>query len=101
MCSAFRHHSVHPPGVGISKRVLLHCAIGLLTVTAGSRLKSAELFSFQASVGGWHLGTLAVGNIDQDAAPEIIVPYRDTNARWFLDAFKLNGSRVSGGQCST
>jgi hypothetical protein len=96
MCSAFRHHSVHPPGVGISKRVLLHCAIGLLTVTAGSRLKSAELFSFQASVGGWHLGTLAVGNIDQDAAPEIIVPYRDTSARWFLDAFKLNGSRVSG-----
>lgn len=59
-------------------------------------LHSAELFSFQTSPGGWHLGTLAVGDVDQDPAPEIVVPYRDTSGQWFLDAFKLNGSRLPG-----
>jgi hypothetical protein len=55
--------------------------------------------SFEAGRGGWQLGTLAVGNIDADPLPEIIIPYRAENGRtseWFLDAFKPDGSRVSG-----
>src|SRR4051794_19253202 len=33
------------------------------------------LSTFQAGAGGWHMGTLAVGNLDSDAALEIVVPY--------------------------
>ena len=47
---------------------------------------AAEISSFQAGDGGWHMGTLAVGNLDNDAQLEIVVPYRDSSGRWFLDA---------------
>lgn len=56
-------------------------------------------FSFQAGQGGWQLGTLAVGNIDDDPVLEIIVPYRDTTgtrSAWHLDAFKPDGQRIKG-----
>ncbi|MGZ5527155.1 MAG: hypothetical protein ACXWJB_00650 [Limisphaerales bacterium] len=42
------------------------------------------------------MGTLAVGNLDSDPALEIVVPYRDNNGQWFLDAFKWNGTRLPG-----
>jgi hypothetical protein len=74
----------------------LRCGVWLLALCGPLCVSSAELFSFQAGVGGWHLGSLAVGNLDQDPAPEIVVPYRDTSGRWFLDAFKSNGARLSG-----
>jgi hypothetical protein len=54
------------------------------------------LSSFQAGTGGWHMGTLAVGNLDSDSALEIVVPYRDNNGQWFLDAFKWNGTHIAG-----
>src|SRR5262245_26165798 len=58
-------------------------------------LSAAEV-SFQAGDGGWHLGTLAVGNLDADAQLEIVVPYRNTSGQWFLDAFNPNGTRLPG-----
>ncbi|MBI2947459.1 MAG: VCBS repeat-containing protein [Verrucomicrobia bacterium] len=63
-----------------------------LTRVAGA----AEISSFQAGDGGWHLGTLAVGNLDGDAQPEIVVPYRNLSGQWMLDAFKAGGARLPG-----
>ncbi|HEY0456202.1 MAG TPA: hypothetical protein VGE41_07480 [Verrucomicrobiae bacterium] len=57
---------------------------------------AGPLSSFQAGNGGWHLGTIAVGNLDNDPQLEIVVPYRDLNGSWHLDAFKWNGSRLPG-----
>ncbi|MGZ4973540.1 MAG: hypothetical protein ACXWDN_12335, partial [Limisphaerales bacterium] len=34
--------------------------------------------------------------MDSDPALEIVVPYRDNNGQWFLDAFKWNGTRLPG-----
>lgn len=55
-----------------------------------------DLASFQAGDAGWHLGTLAVGQLDADPQLEIVVPYRNSNGAWFLDAFKPNGTRLPG-----
>src|ERR1700749_1284936 len=57
---------------------------------------ATEVSSFQAGDGGWQLGTLAVGNLDGDAQLEIVVPYRNSNGQWLLDAFKANGTRLAG-----
>ncbi len=64
-----------------------------LGLTSG---RAAELSSFQAGDGGWQLGTLAVGNLDNDSQLEIVVPYRNSNGQWLLDAFKANGTRLPG-----
>jgi hypothetical protein len=69
-------------------------AIGLVALPFAS---GAELLArFQAGSGGWHLGTLAVGNLDDDPSLEIVVPYRDETGSWFLDAFNPDGTRVPG-----
>jgi len=52
--------------------------------------------SFQAGSGDWQLGALAVGNVDSTPDLEIVIPYRDTNGHWFLDAFKWDGTRLPG-----
>jgi hypothetical protein len=57
---------------------------------------AAEANSFAAGDGGWQLGTLAVGNLDNDSQLEIVVPYRNSNGQWLLDAFKANGTRLPG-----
>jgi hypothetical protein len=57
---------------------------------------ASTLSSFPAGDGGWHLGTLAVGNIDNDSQLEIVVPYRNSQGQWFLDAFKWNGTHIAG-----
>src|SRR4051794_11223147 len=57
---------------------------------------AAELSSFQAGDAGWHLGTLAVGNLDADPQLEMVVPYRNSAGQWFIDAFKYNGVRLAG-----
>ncbi|MFO1496904.1 MAG: VCBS repeat-containing protein [Verrucomicrobiota bacterium] len=62
-------------------------------------LFARELISFPAGNGGWQLGTIAVGNVDQDPDLEIIVPCRDTTGPqtvWSLDAYKANGQRLKG-----
>src|SRR5205814_1261886 len=35
-------------------------------------------------------------NLDNDAQLEIVVPYRNSSGRWFLDAFKPDGTRLPG-----
>src|SRR5437868_7632784 len=73
-------------------RFVVAAAIAL----AALRAPAIELSSFQAADGGWHMGTLAVGNLDADAQLEIVVPYRNSSGQWFLDAFKPNGTRLPG-----
>src|SRR4051812_8015207 len=73
--------------------VLLFATVLLL----GQMFAHATLLSvFPAGTGGWHMGTVAVGNLDNDASLEIVVPYRDLGGNWFLDAFKWNGTRLAG-----
>ncbi len=55
-----------------------------------------NIAGFQAGQGGWHLGTLAVGNLDSDPELEIVLPYRNSEGTWFLDAFNLEGTRLPG-----
>ena len=58
---------------------------------------SAGLIStFQGGGSGWHLGTIAVGNLDGTPDLEIVIPYRDSTGAWYLDAFKYNGQRLPG-----
>jgi hypothetical protein len=61
-----------------------------------SVLPVRTIANFQAGHGGWHLGTLAVANLDSDPALEIIVPYRNLDGHWFLNAFKLDGTPLPG-----
>ena len=49
-------------------------------------LQASLISSFQAGDGGWHLGTLAVGNLDGTPDLEIVVPYRNSAGQWMLDA---------------
>src|SRR4051812_44081624 len=58
--------------------------------------QGAEVSSFQAGDGGWHMGAPAVGNLDADAQLEIVGPYRNSTGAWFLDAFKPDGTRLPG-----
>ncbi len=55
--------------------------------------RATELSSFQAGDGGWQLGTLAVGNLDNSGQLSIVVPYRNSSGQMLLDAFKPNGTR--------
>src|SRR5205814_9233701 len=57
---------------------------------------AALVSSFPAGDGGWHLGTLGVGNLDSDPDLEIVVPYRNSAGQWVLDAFKYTGQRLPG-----
>lgn len=68
----------------------------LATRLGVSNVQAAELASFQAGDAGWYLGTLAIGQLDADSQLEIVVPYRNANGAWFLDAFKPNGTHLSG-----
>ena len=57
---------------------------------------AGQVSSFQAGDGGWQLGTLAVGNLDNSGQLDIVVPYRNSSGQWLLDAFKPNGTRLPG-----
>lgn len=39
---------------------------------------------------------MAIGNLDTDPAQEIVVPYRNLEGQWVLDAFNHDGSRLPG-----
>ena len=67
-----------------------------LSVSLAANVSASTLSSFPAGDGGWHMGTLTVGNLDSDAQLEIVVPYRNSQGQWFLDAFKWNGSHITG-----
>jgi len=71
----------------------------LLALIAGICLPSpaaTTISSFQAGSGNWHLGALAVGNIDNDSELEIVIPYRGAGSQWTIDAFNPNGTRLPG-----
>src|SRR6185295_17663764 len=74
------------------------CALLVLLgwLMATGEVGAAELGSFQAGSGGWHMGTLGVGNLDNDSQLEIVIPYRDSAGQWYLDAFKASGTRLPG-----
>ena len=69
------------------------CVIGAMCPDPA---QAGLLASFPAGNGGWHLGTLAVGNLDADPQLEIVIPYRNSSGIWYLDAFKWNGARLPG-----
>ncbi|HWD19667.1 MAG TPA: hypothetical protein VHB20_10345 [Verrucomicrobiae bacterium] len=71
-------------------------AILLLQLTLRLSAGVTTLASFPAGSGGWQMGTIAVGNLDSDPQLEIVVPYRDPDGQWHLDAFKWNGTHIAG-----
>lgn len=73
----------------------LGCAIVLSWLGLVSS-RATEISSFQAGDGGWQLGTLAVGNLDNSGQLSIVVPYCNSSGQWLLDAFKPNGTRLPG-----
>ena len=77
------------------KGVIVGCA-GLLCLVLTESAPAAQISIFPTSEGGWHLGTIAVGNLDADAQLEIVVPYRNLSGEWYLDAFKFDGTRLPG-----
>jgi hypothetical protein len=79
------------------RRICQKIVVGLALAGAGREAAGfTTIASFQAGNGGWHMGTIAVGNIDSDPQLEIIVPYRSLEGLWFVDAFKFNGAHVAG-----
>ena len=68
--------------------------VALLLSTA--RADVTALAAFYAGGADWHLGTFAVGDVTGDSQLEIIVPYRDSNGRWWLDGYKWSGERLPG-----
>jgi hypothetical protein len=52
--------------------------------------------TFQAGDASWHLGTMAVGKVDNSSVPAIVVPYRNSQGNWFVDAFRYDGTRLTG-----
>jgi hypothetical protein len=75
----------------------LRAGLGCCLYFTVSQIAFGALIStFQAGDSGWHLGTIAVGNLDSTPDLEIVVPYRDSSGSWFLDAFKYNGQRLPG-----
>src|SRR5688572_16853458 len=94
LLSATLAHSVRN-SVFVRGRVLLWAFFGLSNALCGHALSAsaAQISTFQAGNGGWHLGTMAIGNLDADPAHEIVVPYRNLEGQWFLDAFNHDGTR--------
>jgi len=97
LLSATLAHSVRNSEF-VRGRVLLWAFFGLSNALWGHALSAspAQVSTFQAGNGGWHLGTMAIGNLDADPAQEIVVPYRNLDGEWFLDAFNHDGSRLPG-----
>jgi len=77
---------------------VLWAFLGLSNALLGSALpaRAGQISTFQAGNGGWHLGTMAIGNLDTDPALEIVVPYRNLDGHWYLDAFNYDGTRLPG-----
>ena len=75
---------------------LLWLACAFAAARLGFSSRAVEVISFPAGDGGWQLGTLAVGNLDNSGQLSIVVPYRNSNGQWLLDAYKPNGTRLPG-----
>ncbi|HWD91195.1 MAG TPA: hypothetical protein VG938_02485 [Verrucomicrobiae bacterium] len=77
----------------LTRAAHLAAALSWLGLSAGH---AGVLSSFQAGDGGWQLGTLAVGHLDNSGQLDIVVPYRNSSGQWLLDAFKPDGTRLPG-----
>src|SRR5687767_13603779 len=76
---------------------ILAATVAVVAVAGTPQCFGQIIASFQAGDGSWQMAAPAVGNIDADRALEIVVAYRSSSsAQWFLDAFKADGTRVSG-----
>jgi hypothetical protein len=71
-------------------------AFALLALAFQTGLNAGTVASFQVGAGGWNMGTLAVGDITGDARLEIVVPYRDNDGLWHLNAFDDQGNHLPG-----
>src|SRR5579871_950647 len=83
----------------INKLTVMGYAAACIAVTAvctDSTKAQTLLSTFQAGTGDWHLGAPTVGNVDGSPDLEIIIPYRDNNGQWYLDAFKWTGTHLPG-----
>ncbi len=69
---------------------------GLVLLATTTRAEVTPLAAFYCGGANWHLGTFAVGDVTGDSQLEIIVPYRDSNGRWWLDGYKWSGERLAG-----
>ncbi len=76
--------------ISLVQAICLFIIVSILPAQAG------QISSFRAGDGGWHLGTLTVGNLDNDPDLEIVIPYRNSSGQWVLDAYKYNGQRLPG-----
>jgi hypothetical protein len=52
--------------------------------------------SFQVGDSGWHLGGMALGQLDGVAGSEIVIPHRTSGGTWLLEAFNGQGQRLPG-----
>jgi hypothetical protein len=87
-----------------TRRAVLPWVVAVMGLAIGAgagRTYAGLLASFPAGNGGWHLGTIAVGNLDSDPQLEIVIPYRDLTGSWHLDAFKWDGTHMAGFPYST
>jgi hypothetical protein len=74
-----------------------HILILLVFAASLRAIHAHSLPSFQAGNGGWQMAAPAVGNIDSDAALEIVLAYRsNSSGQWLVDAYNHDGSRLAG-----
>ncbi len=83
-------------GYLIMRTLFYRSLAALLVAFFCIQVEAAQIASFPAGNGGWHMGSLAVGNLDNDVQLEIVVPYRDVEGLWHMDAFEWNGARIAG-----
>lgn len=67
----------------------------LFVLAFSSSVLGAPLFSFSGAGDPWPLGTLAVGDLDDDGELEIVVPLR-IDSNWSIDVVHRDGSHQSG-----
>ena len=68
----------------------------LVLLTSTARAELTPMAAFYSGGVNWHMGTFVVGDVTGDSQLEVIVPYRDSNGRWWLDGYKWSGERLSG-----
>lgn len=79
----------------ILRRAGVVASLGLFLLSS-VRAEVTGLAAFYCGGLNWHLGTFAVGDVTGDSELEIIVPYRDSNGRWWLDGYKWSGECLPG-----
>src|SRR5437016_4530414 len=87
------HKTTSPGDLDAGSGIGTVCCFWLLSTFGAS---GGLVSSFQAGDSGWHLGAIAIAQLDSSPELEIIVPHRDSTGAWHLDAFKYTGERLAG-----